>query len=344
MKQTHYLQLTPNKSAPFKPLERSTEMVIAVAESRGYTVAQIPDTGLFEITTPEKTIVYKPQILPSTNFSGYYLAANKNATKRVLERAKISVSPGFFIHRRSYNAQLVNDIFATLTCPLVVKPNDATQGRGVYMNIISLPQLDEAVQEILTKASGEDSGVVIEEQFDGNEYRVLATPEKILGIIYRIPANVTGDGSSTIAQLIEVKNSDPRRLPDPNAVLVTIKVDEVVTRHLREQGRSTDSVPAKDEVVYLRPNSNISTGGDSIDVTDTAHASVKEIALQTMACLPGLAIGGIDFMTKDITQAQSAPSYRILEVNSSPGFSIHQEPYQGTARDIATIYLDLLLK
>ena len=112
--------------------------------------------------------------------------------------------------------------------------------------------------------------------------------------------------------------------------------------HLQSQNLTLDSVPAKDDRIFLRLNSNISTGGDSLDVTDSVHPSVIEIAKRAVAAFPGLAFAGIDFMTKDITAEQTPGSYVIVEVNESPGYSIHDQPYEGKNRHGAYEFLCVL--
>ena len=119
-------------------------------------------------------------------------------------------------------------------------------------------------------------------------------------------------------------------------------VDDEMKSFLGEQKRTVDIVPDKDEHVFLRATSNLSQGGDSIDYTDKVHHSVLELSLRAIQAIPGLEFAGIDFMSTDITAPQAPDTYRIIEVNSSPGFAMHDVPYEGVSRYAARSFLELL--
>ena len=171
---------------------------------------------------------------------------------------------------------------------------------------------------------------------------VFATKDKFVAAIYRIPANVQGDGIHTIKGLIEIKNKDPRRGAGHKKSLVRINVDSVVKEHLKKQKLRLSSIPKKDEIIYLRVNSNLSTGGDSVDVTDVIHPEVKKLAVKVIKVIPGLAYGGIDYLTKDVTVAPTSRNYIVIEVNDSPMLSMHHIPYSGKERDAAGAVIDQL--
>jgi glutamate--cysteine ligase len=193
-------------------------------------------------------------------------------------------------------------------------------------------------------SSDEDSGVIIEEMFqNGEEYRILASQEKVIGIVKREPANVIGDGRSTIKKLITLKNKeDIRGIKGSDKSHLKIRMDKNLKNYLAEQNLDLSTVVAAGRKVYLRQVSNISQGGDAIDFTDLAHKSVHEIALKAIRTIPGLSFAGIDFMTLDITQPQTKDSYVIIEINDSPGFDIHDAPYVGQNRHAADEFLKLM--
>jgi len=170
----------------------------------------------------------------------------------------------------------------------------------------------------------------------------LATKRKVIGVINREPANVTGDGTHGIGELVEMKNRDPKRGDEHDSFLTKIKIDGTVIKKLSEQGLTPDSVPANGVKIYLRNNSNLSTGGDSVDYTDIIHPGYKKIAVRAVRAIPGLAYSGIDLMSRDISEKPAPGSYIIIEMNSSPGLRSHHEPYSGKSRDAAKEIIDML--
>jgi D-alanine-D-alanine ligase-like ATP-grasp enzyme len=213
-----------------------------------------------------------------------------------------------------------------------VKPSHGLQGKAITMNITDEERYTLAIKQALEFTTEEDSGVVVEEQFSGKEYRVLCTRKKVVGIIHRIPANVIGDGVSTVKQLIDKKNSDPRRGKTLDFALFVIEIDANLIENLSKQNLTLESVPPSGQHIRLRSVSNIMQGGDSIDMTDLVHPSVKEIAVKAITAIPGLGFAGVDFMSTDITALQTSQTYIIVEINSSPGLCIHEFPYEGQRR------------
>ena len=139
-----------------------------------------------------------------------------------------------------------------------------------------------------------------------------------------------------------MKNKDPRRGSGHSKSLVKIKVDDIVKELLKKQNKNLSSIPEKDEIVYLRPNSNISTGGDSYDVTSLVNPKVKKLAVKIIRSIPGLAYAGIDYLTKDITAEPTKRNYIIIEVNDSPMISMHHVPYIGKQRNVAGEIIDMI--
>lgn len=223
--------------------------------------------------------------------------------------------------------------------PVVIKPNIGTCGFKVFVNIKTMKEAMYAIREI---QKTKKQRLIIEEFFEGEEYRLFATPKKFLGAIHRIPANVVGDGKKSIKKLIEQKNKDPRRGDGHGFALLKIKMNKETRRILREQGLTLGSVPKQGKQIFLRKTSNLSTGGDSIDYTDKIHPSVKKIAKQAIKAFPSMPYGAVDFLTKDVTRKQTKKSYRVIEVNFCPMLSMHHYPYKGKSRDVASeIILDL---
>jgi len=183
---------------------------------------------------------------------------------------------------------------------------------------------------------------MVEKEFYGKEYRIFATNEKFVAATYRVPANVQGDGIHTIKELIQLKNKDPRRGSGHKKSLVKIKIDKQLVDFLNSQKKKLTTIPKKDDIVYLRKTSNLSTGGDSYDVTDLVHPEVKKLMVKIVQSIPGLAYSGIDYMTKDISSPPTERNYIIVELNGSPMISMHHIPYNGKERDVAGAIIDQL--
>lgn len=331
LQQLTYLRSTPSGFIPFKRYT-STQLILDAAKELGVKYKIIPGTPVIELEYQQKKSYFRDQVSTHTNDVGFFICQHKDVTKTFLNAAGLSTPKGYKIIS-SDSTDFILEVIHSLKKPLIVKPSDGFQGRHVRTDLEDDKEIIRVVQETLKTSNSEHFGVLIEEMFDGQEYRVLLNREKVLAVAQRIPANVIGDGISTIMQLIDKKNRDPRRKDDPFAALVKIKLGSVEKKCLADQGFNPNFIPKENQQIFLRKNSNISTGGDSIDITDEIHSSVSEICLNAIRALPNIDFVGIDFMTRDILKQQNTRSYVILEVNTSPGFSIHEFPYHGKPRN-----------
>ncbi|MDW0359738.1 hypothetical protein Q8G38_10460 [Halomonas venusta] len=175
-----------------------------------------------------------------------------------------------------------------LKTPIVIKPVAGVKGRGVTVGANSVPEIEEAC----VRAGMSKRSVMVEEMVTGTEYRVMVLGEKPIGALYKDPANVVGDGASTVRQLIKRKNAE--RLENPNLSKYLIKAGQYVVNNLRKQGLTLDSVPQESEKIYLRKEANLSTGGDSIDAFDQLPSSVFDVCVRAVTAIPGLELGGVD--------------------------------------------------
>jgi len=181
----------------------------------------------------------------------------------------------------------------------------------------------------------------VEEFIEGPEYRFLVIGDEVVAVCNRVPANVKGDGISSIAQLVEEKNRDPRRGEGHKTPLEKIQMSAIEKEILATNGLTFESIPAKGQLVYLRKNSNISTGGDSLDTTDIVHPEFKEIAIRS-AKAANAVICGIDIISSQIEKKPDPAHYAILEINFNPVLYIHEFPYQGLARPVGKKVLQKL--
>ncbi len=327
------------KPGQFKHL--STYLIAKEAESRGINVKKMvtkgvyADGSLLEFCLGDKVEYMVGQRTSKTDSVAYWLQKNKYYAKIFLKKAGLSVSPG-----EIFNASDLDGIAAyakKVGYPIVAKKTNGTHGSQVFVDI-----RDET--KLLEIAKNFSSNFLIEKMFVGTEYRMFVTRHRFVAATQRIPANVVGDGVSTVERLVEIKNDDSRRSDGYSTGLVKIKLDNYTDTVLSKQGLSNRDVPKKGQPVFLRDNSNISTGGDSIDVTDIVHPNVKKIAIEAVRAIPGLAYGGVDFLTsRTIAEKPDKDSYVIIEINDSPMISMHHYPYSGKPRDAAGAIIDVLL-
>lgn len=339
-----FLRSTPLGLKNGPQLDTETKFIIMEAEKLGMTWRLIPDSDVTCLTLNGHT-EYLRNGAPSTNRSpGSRICAKKHLTRAMLIDAGVPVTKGFAIHVAD-TQEYRRAVFTALQKPLVVKPANSTHGEGVKLNITSLEEFNDQVNYLFdnvehTTSLGE--GVVLaEEQAVGKEYRIIATHEKVLAVMHREPASVTGNGLHTVKELIDQKNkAEIRNISED--IYPHIILDDDMLSVLQEQHMDFGTVPENDKKVWLRKISNIMAGGDAYDMTDEIHPSVSEVILKTMRSLPGMTFAGIDFMTTDITADQASQQCAVIEVNSAPEYAMHDLPMYGKKRNVAIAVLELM--
>ncbi|MDZ4727072.1 MAG: bifunctional glutamate--cysteine ligase GshA/glutathione synthetase GshB [Leptospira sp.] len=266
----------------------------------------------------------------------YLVMENKIASKLVLSENGIRVPIGN--HYDSLESAL-SDYKKYHDIKKVIKP--ATTNFGLGIGISGIGDSIQNYKSFLEIAFSYSPSVIVEEFIEGPEYRFLVLGDEVVAVCNRVPANVVGDGTSRIRTLVEVKNNDPRRGEGHKTPLEKIQLTQVESKVLAEVGYDFDSIPKLNEIVYLRKNSNISTGGDSLDKTDEVHPEFKEIALMS-AKAAGAKICGIDIISSEISAKPDPKTYAILEINFNPVLYIHEFPYQGKPRSVGRKILNLL--
>jgi glutamate--cysteine ligase len=328
--------LKDNKFSPlpgYEKFEATTQMIIAEVMLRKLPLEIIdPDNNLILVRYNDKDfIILEGTISDANSLIAYWISDDKWMTRQFLERNGINHANGILL-QQGYPPEKLNE----LKFPAVVKPVNTDHGIAVRTNLQTNKELAEAIENAF-RYSGK---VIVEEYFPGREYRFLVIDYKVRAIAFREPANVTGDGESTIVQLIDKKNDG--RGTDYRYPLLKINIDDEVTRHLKSASLSADSVIKKGEKIYLRKNSNLSTGGDSIDVTDEMPDFYKEIAVRA-AKAAGLKIAGVDIIIKDTSFAPSFDNYIVVELNAPAMLSMHDFPYIGKNRHVERYVLDSIL-
>ena len=253
---------------------------------------------------------------------------NKVGTKKVLERAGISV-PGGYEYTSPEAGMADYRMYAGK--PVVIKPKSTNFGLGITILKHNYDETD--FKAALQIAFEHDNTVLIEKFIPGREFRIFIINDEVVGILHRVPANVTGDGVLNIGQLIDRKNEDPLRGKGYRTPLEKIRKGREEEMFLKQQGMDFNTVPKEGEVVYLRENSNISTGGDSIDFTDDIDDSYKAIAVEAAKAL-NVKITGLDMMIQDIHAPATPDNYAIIEMNFNPAIHIHCYPFKGKNRHL----------
>jgi cyanophycin synthetase len=261
------------------------------------------------------------------------IACDKEDTKNLLEAAQIPVPKGIIV----YDEEDLERAIKKLGYPLVTKPIDGNHGKGATTD---LKNLEEAKAGFYA-AKKYSKAVICERFIVGRDHRVLVINYKFVAAALRTPAAVIGDGKSTIQQLIDQVNSDPRRGYGHEKTLTSIKVDEVTENIFRDKNFTLDTVLEKDYELWLKPTANLSTGGTATDVTDTVHPS-NIVMAERIARIIGLDICGIDIMAPDLRDPIAENGGAVLEVNAAPGFRMHLDPTSGLPRNVAEPVIDML--
>ncbi|MBX2846416.1 MAG: cyanophycin synthetase [Saprospiraceae bacterium] len=311
----------------------STGSIVKEALSRGIPYIRLNKYSLCQLGYGANQKRIQATVTSETSSIGVELACDKEDSKYLLQEAEVPVPKGeVFRTERG-----LRDAIRYVGFPLVIKPVGGNHGRGITTNINS----EEEALEAFHKAKEVSRSVIAERYITGDDYRLLVIDYKLVAAAKRTPAHVVGDGKSTIQELVDEVNKDPRRGYGHEKVLTMIKINEMTEEILKQMGYSTETVPAKDEVVYLKDTANLSTGGTATDVFDIVHPKNVFMA-ERIARVIGLDICGIDVMTHDISKPIEDTGGAVLEVNAGPGFRMHLAPTDGLARNVASHVIDML--
>lgn len=322
----------------YDDLELSTQLLLKAAVRRGISFELLDRDENFVALKKGEQIQYVKQATKTSldSYSTVLLMENKIVTKKVLSRHGINVPEG-----KAYRGmqEALNDYPAHCQQQIVIKPKSTNFGLGI--TIFMQPYSLEDYRNALEMAFEHDQTVLIEPFIKGKEFRFLVMGDEVVGILHRVPANVMGDGIHTIEQLVHMKNLDPLRGKGYTTPLERITLGETERIFLKLQSRTIMDIPHHGEAVYLRENSNISTGGDSIDYTDDIHPSYHEIAIQA-AKAAGATFCGVDMIIENTQEEASPDNYSVIEINFNPAIHIHCYPYKGKNRKAEEKILDLL--
>jgi cyanophycin synthetase len=253
------------------------------------------------------------------------IAQDKELTKMLLDAAGVPVPLGRVVSS-------AEDAWAAaqeLGGPVVVKPRDGSQGRGVAVNI----ETRERIAAAYAGACEISRDVIVERYIPGHDFRLLVVGDTLVAAARRDPPQVSGDGVHTVAELVAQVNMDPLRGDGHATSLTKVRIDDIAIATLTKQGLTVDSVPAQGARVVLRNNANLSTGGSATDVTDEVHPELAARAV-TAARMVGMDLCGVDVVAESVHLPLEEQRGAIVEINAAPGLRMHLHPSFGKGRPV----------
>ena len=311
----------------------STGSIVEEAVSRNIPWIRLNKSSLVQLGYGKNQVRFRATMTEKTSSIAVDIAGDKDETKRLLTESAIPVADGVTLS----NPEDLKEAVEKIGFPLVFKPLDGNHGKGATINVKTIEDATAAFEY----AKSYSRKVIIEKFTVGFDFRVLVIDNKVVAAAQRDPAHVSGDGIHNITELIEKENKDPRRGYGHENVLTEISVDRDTLDLLAKKGYTLETIPEKGEIVYLKSTANLSTGGTSVDVTDSVHPQNIFIC-ERISRVIGLDICGIDIMAKNLTQPLTENGGVVLEVNAAPGFRMHLAPSEGLPRNVAAKVIDML--
>lgn len=320
-------------------MELSTQAVIEDAIKNGIKVTVIDENDQFIRLENKGRVEYvkNGNMTSKDSYISPLIMENKVVTKKVLDEKGFRVPKGYEVSSLEEALQKFNYI---KNKPIVIKPKSTNFGLGITIFKNGTSSVDN-YSKAIEFALKEDKDILIEEFIEGTEYRFFVIEGKTEAVLLRVPANVVGDGKHTIRQLVEMKNANPLRGDAKKTPLKKIELGEIEKLQLAEQGLNFDSILQENEVAYLRENSNISTGGDSIDMTDSVHDSYKKLAVEITEAMMAK-VCGVDLIIPDVIEEMNGENYGVIEANFNPMMMMHIYPHSGKSRRLSLNVLKML--
>ena len=324
----------------YEEMELSTQMLLFDAIQKGIHFEILDEQDQFLKLWHKDHVEYvkNGNMTSKDNYVVPLAMANKTVTKKILADAGFPVPAGdefTSLEQGLAYYPLIKDK------QIVVKPKSTNFGLGI--SIFQEPASLDNYQKALEIAFAEDTAVLVEEFIPGTEYRFFILDGRCEAVLLRVAANVVGDGKHTIRELVAQKNANPLRGRDHRSPLEIIDLGDIEQLMLTQQGYTPDDMLPEGKKVNLRRNSNISTGGDSIDVTETMDSSYQELAA-AMATSMGAWACGVDLIIPDKTQPASKekPHCTCIELNFNPSMYMHTYCAEGPGQAITPKILDKL--
>lgn len=320
----------------------SSQLVVEEAEKMKLNVDIISkNDNFFSVSNWAKTIYFKSIDCWLNSSIWLKIANNKELTYKLAEKNNIRVPKSIYIDKNK-NAYL-NIFLENLQYPVITKPIDGAHGDGVAINLNTKEELNRWIEYSFSWENV--SRIVIQEQIQWDDHRILVINWKVISVTKRIPPYIIGDGKLSISQLIQQENLNPKRRwgVDHDAPMSKIKIDNKSIDYLNEQWYNSDSILKIGIQVSVRRNANLSTWGLAIDVTSIIHPSIAKQA-EKISRISWLWFCGVDYFCNDISESLDSGKWAIIEINATPGIRMHHFPNQWTGQNIAKILLDLIFK
>jgi cyanophycin synthetase len=318
-----------------KELGPSTASIVKAAEDRGIPWLRLNEYSLVQFGHGKFQQRIQATITSKTTHIAVEISCDKEDTHKLLKDLGLPLPRQELVYSERQAVRMAR----RMGYPVVVKPLDGNHGRGITIDINEDNEIESAFQ--FAREKGNSRAILIESMITGYDHRMLVVNGELVAVAKRVPGHVIGDGKNSIEQLVEIVNSDPRRGVGHEKVLTNLEFDRQAKLLIEQAGYSQDTVLPKDEVFYLRSTANLSTGGTAIDVTDEVHPDNRAMAERAVLAV-GLDVGGVDFLTDDISQSYKDIGGGICEVNAAPGFRMHVAPSEGKPRDVAGKVIDML--
>ncbi|MGJ5619157.1 cyanophycin synthetase [Sulfitobacter sp. MF3-043] len=313
----------------------STGSLVKAAEDRDIPWIRLNQGSLVQFGHGKFQRRIQATITSETKHIAVEISCDKEDTHNLLNDLGLPVPQ----QRMVYSPRGAVEAAKTIGHPVVLKPLDANHGRGVSINLRTDEEVEAGFAE--AKEHSKSSAILVESFITGFDHRMLVVNNKLVAVAKRVPGHVIGDGKSTISELVDIVNQDPRRGIGHQKVLTMLEIDNQAKRLIADAGHTVESVLPKGEVFYLRSTANLSTGGTAIDLTDVVHPDNRDMAERAIMAV-GLDVGGVDFLIDDITQSYKDIGGAIVEVNAAPGFRMHVAPSEGQPRDVSGRVIDML--
>ncbi len=316
-----------------RALGPSTASLVRAAEARGIPWLRLNDQSLVQLGHGKFQQRIQATVTGRTPHIAVELASDKEETNKILASLGLPVPRQELVQSDTQAVRAARRI----GYPVVTKPYNGNHGRGISIRLTS----DAEVIQGFAVAREHSRSVIVETYLEGDDHRLLVVNGELVAATRRTPGHVVGDGVHTVAQLVEIVNQDPRRGVGHEKVLTRLEIDAQAHKMMERLGLGADSVPVSGQVVYLRSTANLSTGGTATNVTNVIHPDNRDMAMRAVRAI-GLDVGGVDFLSTDITESYRSIGGGICEVNAAPGFRMHVAPSEGTPRDVAGPVIDML--
>lgn len=303
----------------------STAAIVRAARQRRIPTRRLNDGSLVQLGWGNRQHRIWTAETDRTSGIAETIAQDKQLTRALLDNAGVPVPFGRPVTDAADAWRAAEEIGP----PVVVKPQFGNQGRGVATDLRGRQQVINAYET----ARQESAHIVVEKFIPGADHRLLVVGGRLIAAASREPAQVIGNGHSTVAQLVAEANLDPRRSDGHATALSFISLDALARTVLAEQGLSAEAVPADGQKVLIRRNANLSTGGTAVDVTDRVHPEVAARAVEAAQAI-GLDVAGVDVVALDIGRPLEEQSGAVVEINAGPGLRMHLEPSAGKPRPV----------